>query len=198
MRGSRPSGIDQIDGFGAHEFNIGPRGIEVRVVGNHVTLLAHHAEKNPLGSAPLVGGNDVAISEDVLHRIAKAVEALAACVTFVAFHNGGPLVSGHRAGAGIGEQVDQHVGSGKKKEIVVRGAKQLQALIAAGPADRLDALDAKRFDDGAGHGAYVHLHRIFRLLIRYFGGALEFVPGERFAIDCALYVLNKTIENSWR
>src|SRR6266542_6391816 len=113
--GIAPFGDHQIDGFSPNEFNIGPRGIEVRVVRNNVTLLAHHAEENSLSRSALVGGDDVAISKNVLHRIAKAIEALAARVALISFHNGGPLVCGHGARAGVGQQINQYISSGKKE-----------------------------------------------------------------------------------
>ena len=144
-------GNDQIDGLGADEFDVGARGVEVRVVGNDVALLAHHAEQDALGGAALVGGDHVLVAEDVLHGVAEAIEAAAAGVALVAFHDGGPLVRGHGAGAGVGEQVDEDIVGGQQKQVVVRGAEQLLALGAGGPANGLDALDAEGLDDGARH-----------------------------------------------
>ena len=106
---------DEVDGFGAHEFDIGAGGVEVRVVGNDVALLAGHAEEDALGGASLMRGDDVAVAKNILHRILEAIETLAAGVTFVAFHDGGPLVRGHGSSAGVGEQVDEDVVGGKKK-----------------------------------------------------------------------------------
>jgi len=57
----------------------------------------------------------------------------------------------HGAGAGIGEQVNENVGCGEKKDIVVCGTKKRFTLAARGPADRLDALKAEWLDDGARH-----------------------------------------------
>ena len=83
----------------------------------------------------------------------KRVEAAAAGVAFVAFHDRGPLVRGHGAGAGIGEQVDQDIVGGQQEQVVVRGVEQLLALGAGCPAQGFDALDAEGFDDGFdGHG----------------------------------------------
>ena len=109
-----------------------------------------HAEEDALGGAALVRGNDVLVAEDVLHGIAEAVEAAAAGVAFVAFHDGGPLMGGHGAGAGVGEQIDEHVVGGQQEEVVVRGPEKFFALRARRPANRLDALDAERLDDGFG------------------------------------------------
>ncbi len=144
-------GNDEIDSFGSHEFDIGARGVEVRVVRDHVALLAHHSEQNAFGGAALMSWNHMAIAENILNGLAKSVEALASSVTLVAFHDRRPLVRGHGPGAGIGQQVNQHVGGGKQEQIVVSSAEKLFPLRARGPPDRLNALDAKRLDDGARH-----------------------------------------------
>ena len=144
---------DEIDGFGADEFDVGAGGVEVRVVGDDVALLAGHAEEDALGGASLMRGDDVAVAEDVLDGILEAVEAAAAGVAFVAFHDGGPLVGGHGSGAGVGEQVDEDIVGGEQEKVVVGGFEKLLALFAGGPADGFDALDAEGFDDGFdGHG----------------------------------------------
>ena len=62
-------GDDQIDGFGAGEFDVGAGGVEMRVVGDDVAFLARDAEENALGGAALVRGDDVAIAEDVLDGV---------------------------------------------------------------------------------------------------------------------------------
>src|SRR5215469_11789413 len=93
----------------------------------------------------------MAITEDVAHRIAEAIEAFASRITLVAFHHRGPLVGGHGARARVGKQIDQHIGSREKEEIVVGIFEQHFALGAGGPANRLNTLDAEGFDDGAGH-----------------------------------------------
>ncbi len=145
--GWRASGNRQIHGFGPHKFNVGARGVEVRVIGNHIALLAHHAEQNALGRATLVRGDHMLVAEDVLDGVAKMVEAPAAGIALVAQHDGRPLLRRHRAGARIGEQVDQHIVSRQQKQVVMRGPQQLFALLPRGPANRFDALDAKRLDD---------------------------------------------------
>src|SRR5215469_9491601 len=95
--------------------------------------------------------DDVAVTEDAANRVAEAIEALASRVALVAFHHRGPLVSGHGACTGICEQIDQNIGSREKEEIVVSMFEQRFAFGARGPANRLNALDAEGFDDGAGH-----------------------------------------------
>ncbi len=129
------------------------------VVGDDIAFFAHHAEQNALGGSALVGGDDVLVAEDILDRRAELLEAAAAGVAFVPFHDGRPLVSGHGSGAGIGEQVDEDIVGGEEEEVVVRGAEQLLALRAGGAANGFDAFDAEGFDDGAGHDFSFLTHR---------------------------------------
>ena len=100
---------DEIDCLGADELDIGPRRVEVRVVGNDITFLARHAEEYALGGTPLMCGDDVTVAENILNGVLEAVEAAAARVTLVPLHDRGPLVRGHGSGAGVGEQVDQDI-----------------------------------------------------------------------------------------
>src|SRR6266404_730674 len=90
---------DQINGFSASKFHVRASGIEVRVVGDHITFLAGDAEQDSLGGASLVRWNYMSVAENVLDRNAKAIEALAAGVTLVTFHDGRLLMGGHRARA---------------------------------------------------------------------------------------------------
>ena len=118
------------------------------LLGTTSPFLHMHAEEDAFGGATLVRRDHVLVAEDVLHGIAEAVEAAAAGVALVAFHDGGPLMRGHGAGAGVGQQVDEDVVGREQKQVVVRGAQQMLALFAGGPADGLNALDAERLDDG--------------------------------------------------
>src|SRR5215831_1165399 len=83
------------------------------------------------------------------------IETFAARITFVAFHDRGPLASRHRPSARVSEEVDQNIFRRKKEEIVVRGFEQLLTLATGGPADRFDGLDAEGFD------YRLHRHRTF-------------------------------------
>ena len=141
-------GDEQIDGLGAHELDVGAGGVEVRIVGNDVALLAGDAKEDALGGTSLMGGDYVLVAADVLDGIAKTIEAAASGIAFVAFHDGGPLVGGHGAGAGVGEQVDEDIVGVEEKQVVVRGGEQFLAMFARSPANRLDTLDAKWLDDG--------------------------------------------------
>src|SRR4051812_28311215 len=102
-------GNHEVDGFGADKFHVGASGVEVGVVGNDVALFAGDAEEDALGGAALVGGNHVRVAADVLDGFAKAVKAGASGIALVAAHDGGPLAGRHGSGAGIGEQIDEHV-----------------------------------------------------------------------------------------
>ena len=149
----------QVHGFGADELDVGAGGVEVRVVGDDVTRVAGHAEQDALGSAALVRGDHVLVAEDVLNGIAKAGEAAAAGIAFVALHNRGPLRGRHGAGAGVSQQVDEHVICGQQKQVVVRESEQFFALLTRGPTDGFDALDAKWLNDGfGGHGGLLRNH----------------------------------------
>ena len=147
-------GDHQIHRLGADKLHVRARRVEVRVVGDDIAFLAHHAEQNALRRAALVGRDDVLVAENILHRRAELLEAAAAGITLIAFHHRRPLVRGHRAGAGIGEQVDEDIVRGQEKKVVVRGAQQLLALRARRPVNGFDALDAERFDDCARHDEY--------------------------------------------
>src|ERR1043165_2775568 len=141
----------QIDGLCTHEFDIGSRGVEVRVVGDDIAFFSGHAEQDALSRASLVVGDHVPITEAFLDGIFEVVEAFAAGVALVAFHDAGPLVRGHGASAGVGEQIDEDIVGGQQEEIVVRRFEELLALSSSGPANGFDALDAERFNDGFGH-----------------------------------------------
>ena len=93
------------------------------------------------------------VADDFLDGFFEVVEALAARVALVAFHDSGPLMRGHGACAGVCEQVDQNVFGGKQKQIVKSGFQQLLALLARGPANGFYGFYAEGFDNGFdGHG----------------------------------------------
>lgn len=143
----------QVHRLGAHELDVGPRGVEVGVVGHHVAPLAHHAEQDALGGPSLMGGDHVLEAEHVLHRAAEVFEARASGVAFVAQHHGGPLAGAHGRRPRIGEQVDQDPIGRQEKQVVARPAQQRLPLSASGPANGLDGLDTEWLDNGLdGHG----------------------------------------------
>ena len=77
----------------------------------------------------------------------KPKKALASRVGFVAAHHGRPLAGRHGAGAGIGEKIDQNVGSAQFKQVISGLFEKTFALISRRAPQRLDTLDAERLDD---------------------------------------------------
>src|SRR5207247_7066430 len=82
-------GDEQVRRFRTHELDVGASAVEVAVVGHHIALLAHHAEKYPFGRPSLMGRDDVTVAEDILNAAPEAVKSRAARVAFIAFHHGG-------------------------------------------------------------------------------------------------------------
>ncbi len=109
----------QVNRLGPHKLDIRSRGIEVRVIGNHVSLPTHHVEQNAFSGAALMRGDDVPISENLLDGVAEVVEASAAGIAFVTFHYTRPLMGGHRSGTGISKQVDEDVIGRQEEKVVV-------------------------------------------------------------------------------
>ena len=140
-------GDREVHGPRALEFDIGPRGVEMRVTGNHLARAAHHGEQDALRRPPLVRGNHVAEAGQLVHHALHAEEALAACVGFVAAHDRRPLLRGHGAGAGVRQQVDQDVARANLKQVVAGLLQVALPLRARGVPQRLDAFDAERLYD---------------------------------------------------
>ena len=86
--------------------------------GTTVPGLHDHGEQDALGGAALMRRNHVAEAGEFVAPPSQAEEALAARIGFVAAHHRRPLLGGHGAGAGIGQQIDQDVGGGDQEEIV--------------------------------------------------------------------------------
>ena len=154
-------GQRQIDGARAGELDVGARGVEVRVAGHDVAGPAHHGEQNALRRAALVRGDHVREAGELVDHFFEPEKTFAARVRFVAAHHGRPLRGGHRAGAGIGQQVDQNIGRAQLEKIVAGLFEKLLALLRRGVAQRLDAADAERLDDGFHPTTIVaqHTHR---------------------------------------
>jgi hypothetical protein len=84
----------------------------------------------------------------VVDRGLEAVKRRAARIGFITHHQSGPLPGAHAGGAGIGQQVDQHIVRVQQKQVVVGLPDELLAFVAGGHADRLYGLDPERLDDG--------------------------------------------------
>ena len=142
----------QIDRLDADVFQVRAGRIEVGVVGHQVALFAYCGEQHLFGGAPLVGRHKVLHAGDVLDHRFQPVKAARPGVALVALHDGAPLPRRHGTGAGIGQPVDQYVFGAQLEHVELGRFQQLLPLRAGGHADGLDALDAKGFNQGFGHG----------------------------------------------
>ena len=150
--GTRPSAIDEVARFGALGLDVGARRVEVVVVRDDLAGLQHRVEQNPLGRASLVCRDDVAEAGEVLDDALEAVERPAPGIGLVALHQRAPLRGRHRAGAGVGQQVDEDVVGAQQEQVVARLLERAHALLTRREAERFDGLDAEGFDDGVeGH-----------------------------------------------
>ncbi len=146
-------GRGEVERDGSAELDVGARRVEVAVVGHHVALVAHDGEEDPLGSSALMGRDDVLEAGDVLDRVAEAEPAGASRIRLVAAHDAAPLLGAHCAGAGVGEEVDDHVFGAQLEDVVAGLGDHLLSLLACGHLDLLDHFDAERLDDRLEHGA---------------------------------------------
>ena len=141
-----------IQRLGAHRLDIAARRVEMGVRRDQVALLGDQREQQVLRRPALVGRDDVPEVHQVLHRRLEAVEARRPGIALVAGHHGAPLGRAHRRGAAIGQKVDDHIVRIQLEQIVTCRLQQAFALLARGHPDRLDGLDAERFNDGL-HGS---------------------------------------------
>ena len=140
-------GDDQVDGLGAGVLDVGAGRVEVGVVGDGLARAADRREQDLLGGPALVGRDDVAEREERLDRLEEAIPGRRPGIALVAALDAGPLVAAHRAGARVGQQVDDDV-LGMDVEEVVAGCREGRlALLDARQPDRLDRVDAERLDD---------------------------------------------------
>ena len=102
-------GDNQVDGLRARVFDVGTRGVDVRVVRHRLARSADSREKNLLGGAPLVRRKDVFERKQFADAVEEAEPRRRAGLRLVAALYPGPLLCRHRAGAGVGEQVYQDV-----------------------------------------------------------------------------------------
>ncbi len=140
-------GDDEVDGLGAGELDVGARRVEVRVVGDDLVRPAEHAEQDLLGGPTLVRRDDVREREQLLDRLEEHVPRRRAGVRLVAVLDRRPLVAAHRAGARVGQQVDEHVLGVDREQVEAGRLERRLALVARGDADGLDGVDAERLDD---------------------------------------------------
>src|SRR5581483_6192559 len=108
-------------------------------------------EEDPFRGAPLVRRDDVSVAGEILNDIAEAKEGTAAGVRLVPFDHRRPLPRRHRAGPGVGQQVDDHIVAVQQEDVVSGRLQRLLTLFVRGQMNRLDSLDAKGLHDQRGH-----------------------------------------------
>src|SRR5215472_13768447 len=145
----------QIDRLGAREFAVGPRGVEMHVVGDHVTFLAHDGKENALSRPSLVSGNDMLETCNGLNRLDETPKTGRPSVGFIATHHRRPLLSRHCPRTGIREEVNENVFGRYKEKIEPCVFQELLALLARGSPYPLHRFDAKWFwNRFHGHKSY--------------------------------------------
>ena len=90
--------------------------------------------------------------EELGDGIAEAVEGWRAGVRLVAPLDAGPLLGGHGAGAGVGQQIHEDVLGGYAEEVVARGCEDCGPLFAGGHPHGLHGVHPERLDDGSEAG----------------------------------------------
>ena len=118
-------GADRVDGVIRHQFlnlaavqvNVGVRGGEMVVHGNHVPGLHEGAGDDVFTSAALVGGKQVFLAEDVPYGLLQAVKALGTGIGVVRTEHGGDLVVAHGVDAGIRQHVQVNVVRAKLERV---------------------------------------------------------------------------------
>ena len=84
----------------------------------------------------------------ILHHFFQPKETFAAGIGLIPSHHRSPLFNRHRAGAGIREQIQQHINGPKPEKIVPSLLQEGFSLIRGGIGERLYAFDTERFNDG--------------------------------------------------
>ena len=133
--------------LGPFDLDVRARRVEVIVVRHDVAALEDGVKEDAFRGAPLVGGDDVHEAGEIADDLLEPVERSAAGVRFVSLDERAPLGRRHGAGAGVGQQIDEHV-IGVELEDVVAGRRQRPlARVTRRERDGFDRLDAERLDD---------------------------------------------------
>ena len=122
--GSRPPAITQIDGLGPGELDVGARGVEVGVVGNHVPGLHSSANRIRSAARPWWVGMTCRKPKMSCTAASKRYEARLPAYDSSPRMMAAHWSRAHGCGAAVGQQVDQHVLGGQQKQ-VEPGAAQL-------------------------------------------------------------------------
>src|SRR5215212_5796824 len=151
----------QVERDRAGELHVGAGGVEVRVVRDRLPRPAERAEQDLLRRPALVGGDQVLEREQLADGLPEAGPRGGPGVALVAALEAGPLLGGHGARAGVGEQVHEYARARHVEEVVARARELLLALLARRHRDRLHRVDAKRLDDRL---KFVHSETLGRTL----------------------------------
>ena len=137
-------GDHQVARLGALDLDVGARRVEVVVV-RHDVARAARTVWNRMRSAARPWCVGMMCRKPVRSRddVAEAVERPAAGVRLVALHQRAPLRRRHRAGARVGEQVDQDV-VGVQQEDVVAGGSRARASRSSGVVNLMASTDLMR------------------------------------------------------
>ena len=102
-------GDHEVDRLRAGVLDVRARRVEVRVVRDDLPRPADGGEEDLLGGPALVGRDHVLEGEELADGIEEGEPGWRPRVALVAVLDRRPLVARHRPGAGVGEQVDEHV-----------------------------------------------------------------------------------------
>jgi hypothetical protein len=158
MSGVERFGNRQVNCLRAGVLDVGARGVEVHVAGDELAGSAQDGKEQVFGGSALVNGEDVAVAGQLAHSLFEAVVAAGAGVGFVPAEESSPLQVAHGGGAGIGEQVNEHILRTEPEDVVAGSAEELLPLFARGEADGFDNLDAEGLD-GHSHGGSAVVER---------------------------------------
>ena len=90
-------------------------------------------------------------AENILHRGLETDERARARIRLVAAHDGGPLLGTHRAGARVGQQVNEDVFGLEREDVVARRFHGRFSFCGRDEADGFGHFDAKGFGGVGGH-----------------------------------------------
>ena len=129
--GSRPSGITRSTASAPVNSTFARVVSKCVLFGTTLPGPADRGEQDLLGGAALVRRDHVREREQLLHGLEEPEPRGRAGVALVAVLDRRPLVPGHRAGPGVGEQVDQHVVGMQVEQVVAGRADRGLALSSA-------------------------------------------------------------------